>query len=194
MLIVGIGGTTRAGSTSEIAVRTALRAAEERGASTLFFGAERLQLPFYDPRCADRTDDAGALVNAVRAADGLLIGSPGYHGAVSGLLKNALDYVEDLAKDDSPYLDGKPVGCISVAYGWQAAGSTLANLRAIVHALRGWPTPYGAALNAAGRVFADGACVCERTEGSLRLVGEQVVDFADKTRAHASASAHNLSH
>jgi FMN reductase len=194
VLIVGIGGTTRAGSTSEIAVRTSLRAAEQQGATTLFFGAQRLQLPFYDLRCADRTEDARALVSAVREADGLLISSPGYHGAVSGLLKNALDYVEDLAADESPYLHGKPVGCISVAYGWQAAASTLANLRAIVHALRGWPTPYGAAINAARRVFDDGACVEQRAEGSLRLVGAQVVEFAQMTRAHAAASAHNLSH
>jgi FMN reductase len=194
VLIVGIGGTTRAGSTSEIAVRTALRAADEQGATTLFFGAQRLQLPFYDPRRADRTEDARALVSAVREADGLLISSPGYHGAVSGLLKNALDYVEDLAADESPYLHGKPVGCVSVAYGWQAAGSTLANLRAIVHALRGWPTPYGAAINTAERVFDDGACVEQRAERSLRLVGTQVVEFAQMTRAHAAASAHNLSH
>ena len=38
---------------------------------------------------------------------------------------------------------GLPVGSIACGAGWQAAGQTLSALRAIVHALRGWPTPIG---------------------------------------------------
>ena len=51
--------------------------------------------------------------------------SPGYHGAVSGLVKNALDYVEDLRDEPRPYLDGRAVGCVAIALGWQAAVTTL---------------------------------------------------------------------
>ena len=62
-------------------------------------------------------------------------------------IKNALDYAEDTAKDARPYLDGRAVGCIACAYGWQATDSTLIAMRSIVHALRGWPTPLGVAAN-----------------------------------------------
>ena len=41
---------------------------------------------------------------AYRWADGLLVASPGYHGGISGMMKNALDYVEDLRADERVYL------------------------------------------------------------------------------------------
>ena len=78
------------------------------------------------------------LVSALREADAVVVGSPGYHGAVSGLVKNALDYIEDLREDPRVYLDNTPWGCISCAYGWQAAVGTLGQLRSIGHALRAW--------------------------------------------------------
>ena len=34
-----------------------------------------------------------------RGAHALIIGSPGYHGGISGLVKNALDYLEELRED-----------------------------------------------------------------------------------------------
>ena len=108
------------------------------------------------------------MVEAVRAADGLIIASPGYHGSISGLVKNALDGLEDLRDDVRPYLDGRAVGLIVRADGPQAGDSTLAALRAIVHALRGWPTPLG--------VVQIGA---EATDDQrLALVAAQVVEFS----------------
>jgi FMN reductase len=106
--------------------------------------------------------------------------SPGYHGTISGLMKNALDYVEDLREDDRPYLDGRAVGCVSVALGWQAAVTTLTSLRSIVHSLRGWPTPLGAAVNSAEVRFDNGACSSETVAGNLRTIGRQVAEFAQK--------------
>ena len=68
-------------------------------------------------------------MEAIRAADGVIIASPRNHGSISGLVKNAIDYVEGTAKDQRVYLDGVPVGLFATAYGWQATGSTLAALR-----------------------------------------------------------------
>jgi FMN reductase len=109
----------------------------------------------------------------------VIIASPGYHGGISGLVKNALDYVEDLREHERPYLDGRAVGCIVCAYGWQATSTTLVSLRSVVHALRGWPTPLGATINSAQRVFDDsGAVVDQAVATSLELLGRQVVQFA----------------
>ncbi len=185
--IVGIGGTTRPGSTSESALIAALAAAERGGARTQVFGGEVLsRLPLYRPENQERTDEEHALVAAVRAADGVVIATPGYHGGVSGLVKNALDLLEDTSKDERPYFDGRGVGCIVTAYGWQACGTTLTALRSIIHALRGWPTPYGATLNTSERLFdASGAPADERTAGQLATIGEQVLAF---TRMHAATA------
>ena len=66
-----------------------------------------------------------------------------------------------------------------VADGWQACGSALAALRAIVHALRGWPTPLGATLNSAMQPFDEsGALREERDAVQVETVAQQVVAFA----------------
>jgi FMN reductase len=177
--IVAIGGSTRPGSSSEMAVRVAGRAAEVAGARVIYITGRDLMLPIYDTESDDRTDQATALVEAIRGAHGLLIASPGYHGGISGMIKNALDYIEDLREDDQPYLHGRAVGCIAVAYGWQATVSTLQQIRQVTHALRGWPTPLGATINAqTTRFSADATTDDESAAQQLQKIGEQVVEFA----------------
>jgi len=179
-LIVGIGGTVRTPSSSERALALALSAAEAAGASTRMIGGELLaKLPIYNPTDGDEPAERTALVEAVREADGIIVATPGYHGSLSGLIKNALDSLEPLRTDARPYLDGRAVGCIVVADGWQACGSALAHLRSIVHALRGWPTPLGATINSALKPFGeDGSLTDPRDAFQVEMVARQVVDFA----------------
>ncbi len=184
-LIVGIGGTTRAGSTSERVLALALKAAEAKGARIEMFGGEHLaRVPIFNPQEEAASPERDALVDAVRRADGLIIASPGYHGSVSGLVKNALDSLEALRDDARPYFDGRAVGVIVTVDGWQAAGATLGALRAIVHALRGWNTPMGVALNGAaardsGGLFdGQGRLADRRDAWQVQTMAEQVVDFA----------------
>lgn len=181
-LVVGIGGTTRHGSSSEIALRLALAAAEEAGAETLAFCGTAIDFPMYAPERPERSGTALDFIEAIRAADGVIISSPGYHGSISGLIKNALDYIEDTRSDTRAYLDGRAVGCIVCAHGWQATGSTLAAMRSIVHALRGWPTPLGATINTSLPVFQAGTCVDADIAARLAEVGRQVVTFAQAQR------------
>lgn len=185
--IVAIGGTVAPGSTTEQALRVAAAKAGEQGAEVTVFGGEYLAgLPHYRS-AAHAKDDGAELVEAVRSADGVLIAAPGYHGTISGLVKNALDYLEDLAKDERPYLDGRAVGLIATAYGDQATMSTMQTLRSIVHALRGWPTPMGATVRTYSGLFSpDGECLEDRARMQLELVGEQVVRGA---RSFSTAGA-----
>ncbi|HEY3682967.1 MAG TPA: NAD(P)H-dependent oxidoreductase [Streptosporangiaceae bacterium] len=177
--MVGLGGTMRPGSSTERVLRVALDAAAAAGARTLLLGAADLDLPMYAPQSAYRSRAARRLVDELGRADGVIIASPGYHGAPSGLIKNALDYAEDLRDADAPYLDGRAVGCIACASGWQAAATTLTALRAVAHALRGWPTPLGVTINSATGAFATDGALTDGTERDrLELVGRQVVEFA----------------
>lgn len=148
MRIVGIGGTLRAGSSSERLARAVLDRCSAQGAeTTMFDGPFLARLPHYDPGTPTRCEAEAALVDAVRQADAIVIASPGYHGGISGLVKNAIDLLEDTSRDDRPYFDGRPVGLIVSAAGWQATGVTLAALRGVTHAMRGWPTPLGIGVN-----------------------------------------------
>lgn len=178
-VIVAIGGTTRPDSTTERVLRLCLDAAAARGAETVLLGGADLMLPLYEYGVTERPPLAARLIAEIRRADGLILGSPGYHGTMSGLLKNALDYVEDLRGDARPYFDGRAVGCVAVAFGWQAAVNTMTSLRNVVHALRGWPTPLGAALNSSAPLFdAQGRCIDDQARHQLEIIGGQVVDFA----------------
>lgn len=187
MLIVGIGGTERENSSSETALYASLRYLAQRDALTkVLNGPVLAELPMYRPGVVERSPIAQDFVESVRRCDGLIISSPGYHGSVSGLVKNALDYIEDLRDDRRPYLSDRAVGCIAVSCGWQAAVTTLEGLRSISHALRGWVTPLGTAVNSKDVKFdSDGTCSDDKIAMQLELVSRQVADFADAWRSLA---------
>lgn len=182
--IIGIGGTTKPGSSTERTLAATLQAAERLGAqTTLFAGPMLAQLPLYSPEDAQRSALQRQFVEAVRHADGLILATPAYHAGISGLLKNAIDLLEDLRGDVRPYLHDRAVGCIVTAHGWQGAGTTLTSVRTIVHALRGWPTPLGITLNTADRLFdEEGNCLDEKVQVQFAMLAAQVVGFANRMR------------
>jgi len=178
-LILGVGGTARNGSSTERVLRACLGAAARADAETAIVTGEELLMPIYAPGSIQRDANANRVVELFRRMDGIVIASPAYHGSISGLVKNVLDYTEDLRSDERVYFDNCAVGCICCAGGWQAGGQTLAAMRAMAHALRGWPTPFGAMVNTSLPIFDEkGELVDESVTTQLRMVGEQVVQFA----------------
>ncbi len=178
--MVGLGGSVEEQSQSELALRAVLAALDRRGAATTLFSGAQLDFPPYHTG-APLPAGALAYVSAVRQADAVVISSPGYHGTVSGLVKNALDYLEELRTDARPYLHGRPVGLIAVARGWQAAVSTLATLRQITHALRGWPSPFGLTVNSAVSSFGDDARPDSPQVGeSIEILADQLASWPKK--------------
>ena len=71
------------------------------------------------------------------------------------------------------------MGCIATAQGWQGAVNSLVALRQIVHALRGWPTPFGLALN-----VEDGLDITDPPIlASIDLIAGQILDFTSARSA-----------
>ena len=170
--IVALGGTLRAESTTGRLLAAALEIAEARGARTTLLTGDDIAFPHYEPGNADSHAAIGRYLAALRTADAVIVGSPGYHGTLSGLVKTALDYVEQLRADERVYFDGLPVGLIATAAGWQAAVSTLQALRPITHSLRGWPTPMGLAINTAEPGDAIAKC-----NPQMHVMVGQIFDF-----------------
>lgn len=170
--IVALGGTLRAESTTGKLLAAALAMAEARGARTTLLTGDAIAFPHYEPGNAEGNAAIAHYLEALRSADAIIVGSPGYHGTLSGLVKTALDYVELLRGDERVYFDGLPVGLIATAAGWQAAVSTLQALRTITHSLRGWPTPMGLAINTAEPGDAILAC-----DAAMRIMIDQIFDF-----------------
>ncbi len=67
----------------------------------------------------------------------------------------------------------------ATAGGWPGAVNTLGALRDIVHALRGWPTPLGVAINTSDGVFdANGGCTDAKIAAMLKTVAQEILHFA----------------
>jgi FMN reductase len=181
--VLGLAGSTSQPSSTMAALSVCLAAARRAGACTVLLTPADIDLPLYEPNPATPRDVNNRLFKEVSRADGLVLATPAYHGTMSSHLKNILDHIELLRDDPRPYFEDRAVGCIAVGDGWQGAVSALAALRVSVHALRGWPTPLGAALNSGSCRFDGGRCEEPRLQRQLETVGEQVVEFAVMRRA-----------
>jgi FMN reductase len=178
-LIVGIGGSTSGSSVTSRLLRAGLDETAALGARTVAFtGPHLASLPIFAADEHLPVAAAEPLVAAVRAADAVIIATPGYHGGMSGLVKNAIDHLELLRDDERPYLDGRAVGVIVAAAGWQACGTTLVSVRSAIHSLRGWPTPFGVTVNSVEQHPSADGSFDQRITGALRIMAKQLTDFA----------------
>lgn len=191
-LILGIGGSFRVGSSTERALAYCLGQAQDLGADIRMLGGDFLaRLPIFDPRPGKDTGAQHELALAVREADGIILATPSYHGSLSGLIKNALDTLELTRDDPAPYFQDRPVGVVITSDGQQASGTTLMTIRSIIHAMRGWPAPYGATVTTTSSLFdANGQCNNAKDAWQLSTVAKQVVEFARMRVAFTASYSH----
>ncbi len=110
--LLGISGALRSGSTNSKLLREAARL---YGDAT-YIDAD-LDLPLYDGDLEDASgipQAVNSLVMQIARADAVLISTPEYNGGVTGVLKNALDWISRHAEKP---LVGKPVAVMSAAAG-----------------------------------------------------------------------------
>ena len=162
--IVGIIGSLRQDAYSGIAIQRAIERVESLGATTEIIDLREMKLPFCDGG-SEYPDypDVETLRAKVKAADGLILATPEYHGSVSGVLKNALDLMS------FEHLSGKVTGLISVL-GGQSNSNALNDLRIIVRWVHGWVIPEQIAIGQAWQAF----------DGSGRLKDEKLAERFDK--------------
>ncbi|HWG89797.1 MAG TPA: NAD(P)H-dependent oxidoreductase [Candidatus Thermoplasmatota archaeon] len=173
--VVALPGSLREGSHTRMALRIALEGAREAGATTEFLDLRGLPIPFVDgeQEPEDYPEAVQALLRAVQQADGILLGTPEYHGSYSGVLKNALDL---MGFDE---FEGKMIGLVSVGGGALGGAHALAHLRGVGRALHAWVVPIEASIPRAHTAFnEDGTCKDPRLEARLKAVGRQVAEFS----------------
>ncbi len=145
--IVGIIGSLRTDSYSALALQQAADRVEALGAEVDILDLREMKLPFCDGG-NEYPDypDVDVLQDKVKAADGLILATPEYHGSVSGVLKNALDLMS------FEHLSGKVTGAISVL-GGQSNSNALNDLRIIVRWVHGFVIPEQIAVGQAWQAF-----------------------------------------
>jgi FMN reductase len=140
--------------------------------------AEVINIRDHDVQFCDGRDpdlyegDTRTIIDKVKAADALIIGTPMYRGSYTGVLKNLFDVIPNDA------LMGKPVGLI-------ATGGTDHHFLAIEHELKpvigffaGYPIP--GAVYANNQHYSNGHLVDEDVLDRLRQLADAVVGFAQK--------------
>ena len=129
--VLGICGSLRVKSVN----RNVLRAAAEVMPPSMRPTIMHLDgIPLYNQDVMDKAvpEAVVQLAAEIRAADAVLIASPEYNYSVSGVLKNAIDWMSRVP--DQPFKD-KPVAIMSAAPGLMGGGRGQYDLRKILSGL-----------------------------------------------------------
>lgn len=118
--LLGLPGALRAGSSNRMLLRNAARIMGD-----VTYVEADLHLPLYDGDLEDRGIPAPVqtLADQIAAADCVVISTPEYNKNLSGVLKNALDWVSRV--EGNPW-KGKPVALMAAASG-RAGGERALN-------------------------------------------------------------------
>lgn len=183
--IVGISGSLRPDSYTRKAVRIALEGAQMAGADTRLLDLRDYDLPLSSGNPKDRNYPQGVykLRDDIRNADGVILGSPEYHGGMSGVLKNAIDLM------GFEEFEGKMLGLVGVSGGLMGANNALTSLRIVGRALHAWVIPDQVSIPQAWRKFnEDGSLKDKVIRKRLESIGQKVAHYsslhaADNERA-----------
>ncbi len=110
--LLGISGSLRAGSTNTLLLHEAARLFDAES-----FAMGDLNLPLYNGDVEDTDGIPTAvqtLADQIAAADAVIIATPEYNKSISGVLKNALDWV---SRTEGNVWADKPVAIMSSAAG-----------------------------------------------------------------------------
>lgn len=129
--LLGISGALRTDSTNSKLLREAAR----------LYGADsyveaNLNIPLYDGDLESNSgipEEVKLLVQQIAEADAVLISTPEYNGAVTGVLKNALDWI---SRHSEKPMVGKPTALMSAAAGRAGGVRAQTMLRSCLVAFR----------------------------------------------------------
>ena len=182
--VVAICGSLRDGSYTRAALNLALRGTEELGATTQLIDLKKYNLVFCNGDEDSYPDDVFRLREDVKKAQGIILGTPVYHGEVSGVLKNAIDLM------GFEQFESRVIGLVGVAGGRMGATSALNGLRNIGRHLHAWVVPEEVSIPSAYNLFdKSGNAKNEEIENRLLEMGRQVARFA---YLHTSRQAHEF--
>lgn len=130
MYAVFLCGSNSSGSRLKVLMKYIENLFEERGIETFFWDVYENHLPLLDPT-EKKVSLAKKLDAQAKKADIVIMGTPLYHNALSGALKNTLDHMNfDCLKDTQ-------VGLVCTAGSVRTSALIFPHLRSVVSELRG---------------------------------------------------------
>lgn len=137
MLILAVISSPREESLSRIAVAAAVAVMREQGAEVTTLDLHETPLPLYSRYSVEKSDVFPAIAQLVANANAYLLSTPDYHGAMSGTLKNFLDYFwKEFA--------GKTFATVCASH--EKGLTATDQIRTVIRQCYGWSLPYGVSI------------------------------------------------
>ena len=175
--VLGLAGEYRASSKSGMLVNAALNLAKGQGAEVVFWDLSEQPLPLVGEEGCWTHPNVQAFQALLSECDAFFLSSPEYHGTMSGVMKNTMDWMYD------KHVGGKVFGLMSTL-GGVTNSNTLNHMRIALRWLHGWPVPEQLAVGHVKEAFdEDGHLVDESLKQRLESLVNSVLKAAEKLRA-----------
>lgn len=176
MKVIGLAGEYRSSSKSGMLVNLALKMAKEQGADVEFWDLDERPLPLVGEEGCWAHPNVKAFQTLLEESDAFFLSSPEYHGTMSGVMKNTMDWMYD------KHVGGKVFGLMSTLGGVTNA-NTLNHMRISLRWLHGWPVPEQLAIGHVKEAFdEEGGLVDEDLHQRLSKLVNSVLSAAKKLR------------
>jgi len=160
-------------STTKMALSLVLKGASEFDANTSLIQLRDYKMVLYgEVDVEDYPPDVFRLRKELKESQGIILGTPEYHGSLSGALKNMFDLMS------TEEFEGKIAGLVGVAGGHVGAINSLNTMRTIGRNLHCWVLPQDVSIADSAKTFnEDGTVNDPAVEKRLLNMGRQVVKF-----------------
>jgi NAD(P)H-dependent FMN reductase len=186
--ILAFAGSTRRESFNKKLVPIAAKGARDAGAEVTVIDLKDFPLPLFDQ---DLEAEQGMPDNGTKLKqlfidhDGLLIASPEYNSSITGVLKNAIDWVSRPAPGEPPLVafKGKVATLMSASPGALGGLRGLVHVRSILGNIGVIVLPDQIAVAKAHEAFQpDGSLADPRHQAGIEALGNTLASFLRKLR------------
>jgi len=187
--ILAFAGSTRTDSYNKKLARIAAEGARAAGAEVTLIDLRDYPLPLYDGDLESREglpENARKLKALFKSHDALLISSPEYNSSISGVLKNAIDWVSREAPGEKPLecFSGKVAALLSASPGALGGLRGLVTVRSILSSIQVLVLPGQVAVSKAHEAFApDGSLADAKRKASVEQLAATLVETVRKLKS-----------
>ena len=176
IIVMGICGSYDLASANGRMLEIMLEECKELGADTVVWDHGAKPLPLVGAEGCWEDENVKGFQEMAVSADAFILSSPEYHGTMSGVMKNSLDWLY------SKHTSGKVFGLICTL-GGQSSNNTLNHMRIAARWIHGWVTPEQIAVPNIKTAFnEDGSLVDEDINSRVGAMASSIVDNTVKLR------------
>tara|TARA_B100000945_G_C20406915_1_gene610530 strand:+ start:1707 stop:2252 length:546 start_codon:yes stop_codon:yes gene_type:complete len=166
--VMGISGSYGNESNNSKLVKLGLEVLSNLGAETYFWDLNEKPLPLVGEEGSWENKNVAEFQNLATEVNAYLLSSPEYHGCMSGVMKNQLDWIYN------KHVGGKAFALMSTL-GGQSNSNTLNQMRIAVRWIHGWAIPEQIAVPNIKEAFNDDGLLndeklIERLENTMKAL------------------------